>query len=540
MDIITGYLLMNWKPSYFPSNKDIENKILNLIPLWQSDLNLLRSARVEALTERPKILSFVANNIFIKIIELERLNSKYEKCAFSSLREYEPFIKYLMLNEPIVLAAESTKLTKSGQMISPSISSAIELSAEPEFDFLKLTLSQATFKKRIINVLDNYRSARTKLRQMVERTDDLIFGIAKQSVNTKVMNDLLVINSELSSLRKQASKRSKYLSLTFSGLSMLPVPFVSQLLNLLGMGSGKISEIIESGALANRGLSPNGLSAYYYFLESNINFSKLERFPEVEKENKKLDSNFFEDPFWRAWNAHNKAAPADARSARDGWAATLAYKGTLLPNKNLSQQLRARIAIFLPISRWLGEGAEMSEKDSKSSNNRLPSNAGALSSSGSNAAAGSAFFGGMSLGAAAGGFIGGTLLGPLGAIGGAKFGSTIGTGLGLAFSGVIDLFFDNVYVKNDYTEDIVVALHYMTNDTWKSHYWVLIGAGQKELVASLRLESKYIYVHAHAANGTNWGRDNVFQELDGHRYQFSQYDTDTSRGDFTITLRVRR
>jgi hypothetical protein len=88
--------------------------------------------------------------------------------------------------------------------------------------------------------------------------------------------------------------------LTFSGLSMLPVPFVSQLLNLLGMGSGKISEIIESGALANRGLSPNGLSAYYYFLESNINFSKLERFPEVEKENKKLGSNFFEDPFWRA------------------------------------------------------------------------------------------------------------------------------------------------------------------------------------------------------------------------------------------------
>lgn len=65
------------KTELLPKQQRYRKEILNLIPLWQSDLNLLRSARVEALTERPKILSFVAKNIFIKIIELERLNSKY-------------------------------------------------------------------------------------------------------------------------------------------------------------------------------------------------------------------------------------------------------------------------------------------------------------------------------------------------------------------------------------------------------------------------------------------------------------------------------
>lgn len=81
---------------------------------------------------------------------------------------------------------------------------------------------------------------------------------------------------------------------------MLPIPIISQLFNLLSLGSDKIAEFIESSVWANKGFTPNGLSSYFAFLESNIDFSKLEKFPIVEIENNKLNSDFFNDSFWRA------------------------------------------------------------------------------------------------------------------------------------------------------------------------------------------------------------------------------------------------
>jgi len=287
------------KIKLLPKQQKYRNEILSLLPLWKSDLKLLETLGSNALISRPKILSQGAKNIFIKILELEELNKRYTKCAFSSLREYEPFVKYLALKKPLILAPETSKLTNSSQMINSLKSKSIELAADPDYEFLKLTLSQKTFKKLIRNTITNYKSSRDKLRQMVERTDELLYGLAEQVIDPKVSQDLLVINSELLNIKKQTEKRSKYLSLTFSGLSMLPIPFLSQVLNLLGMGSKKISEYVESGYLANKGFTPNGLSAYYSFLEGNLNLTKLKGFPEVEEANGKLDPTFDQDMFWR-------------------------------------------------------------------------------------------------------------------------------------------------------------------------------------------------------------------------------------------------
>ncbi|HEX9655040.1 MAG TPA: hypothetical protein VGA99_15140, partial [bacterium] len=136
--------------------------------------------------------------------------------------------------------------------------------------------------------------------ETIQRTDDVVFGLSESRLSHKVTQDFLTINKELKELSDQTRRRSEYLSLAFSGLSMLPIPFLSQFFNILGMGSKKISEFIESRDLSSIGFKPNGLSAYIGFLETTIRTDASPKFPDIKSVNEKLDSEYFNDPFWRS------------------------------------------------------------------------------------------------------------------------------------------------------------------------------------------------------------------------------------------------
>ena len=77
-----------------PKGQQYSKLISDLVPVWESDLAQLKTDRSLALIDQPKIVEYVAKNIFIKVIELEELNRIYHKCAFSSLSGHSKIISH--------------------------------------------------------------------------------------------------------------------------------------------------------------------------------------------------------------------------------------------------------------------------------------------------------------------------------------------------------------------------------------------------------------------------------------------------------------
>ena len=99
-------------------------------------------------------------------------------------------------------------------------------------------------------------------------------------------------------LSQNSKTRSEYLSYSFFGLSLIPIPELSILFGALGLGSSKLGEHIESSQYYLKGLSTKGLSAYYSFLESMVDVSKLEKFPDIQNDNNNIIAP--DKPFWRS------------------------------------------------------------------------------------------------------------------------------------------------------------------------------------------------------------------------------------------------
>jgi len=285
------------KIALVPGDQQYSKEILKSMPKWNEDLMLLQTKKEEAFTIRPEISKYTVSNIIKKVITIRFLNDTYHECPLTALKEYEPFLKYIELDLNAPLLTERTAFTYQNKIPSKFLNGSVHLPVEPEYNFMRFKLSKLKFSELIKNTFSNYKNARIKVNDLLNRSEEVAFNLSEGKIVQKVTNDFININNELLNSHKTIRKRSNYLSYCFFGLSLIPFPPIAALFGYLGVKSKKISEFIDSAQLYLKGITPEGLSTYYSFNESLMDVTKLAKFPEIQSENSQY--KFDAENFWR-------------------------------------------------------------------------------------------------------------------------------------------------------------------------------------------------------------------------------------------------
>ena len=279
-----------------PNDQDYHKDISQSMPTWLNDMELLKKEGLKAFKIKPEIKEYTLKNIIKKVHQLKILNETYNECPLTALKEYEPFLKYINsdINSPII--TERTAFTYKNKIPS-KLDGSVHLPIEPEYDFMRFNLSKIKFQNILKTLTDNYKVARKKLKELQKHSEEISFGLSQGKFNYKVTGDFININRDLLDNHRKVRKHSKYLSYCFFGLSLIPIPPVAALFGFWGLKSTKIAEFFESARFYFKGITPKGLSTYYSFNESLMDISKLEKFPDVQKNNN--DFLYDKEKFWR-------------------------------------------------------------------------------------------------------------------------------------------------------------------------------------------------------------------------------------------------
>ncbi len=280
-----------------PEDQEYHSDILKNMPLWKEDLDVLKKKGNEAFYIKEEIIKYATTNIIEKVLTLKHLNKAYGSCPLTALKEYEPFLKYVELELDAPLITDRTSFTYQNRMPSKFNNGSVHLPIEPEYDFMRFNLSKVKFKNVYKGVFNNYKKYRTRVKDLMKYSEEVAFNLSDGKIDKKVTNDFISINHDLLKSHRQIRKNSKYLAYCFFGLSLIPIPAVAALFSFLGLKSEKISEYVDSAKMHLKGISPDGLSAYYAFNESLMDISKLDKFPGVQKENSKF--KYGKEKFWR-------------------------------------------------------------------------------------------------------------------------------------------------------------------------------------------------------------------------------------------------
>lgn len=95
---------------------------------------------------------------------------------------------------------------------------------------------------------------------------------------------------------------------------------------------------------------------------------------------------------------------------------------------------------------------------------------------------------------------------------------------------------DNIYVRNNCSTNIFVAVHFLFEGEWKTKAWFEISPGETARILSLRLDSRYVYFHAHTHAGEIWGKGDYRKQIDGITREFYKADVGAIRGKFTFNF----
>lgn len=92
---------------------------------------------------------------------------------------------------------------------------------------------------------------------------------------------------------------------------------------------------------------------------------------------------------------------------------------------------------------------------------------------------------------------------------------------------------DKICIKNDYSKPIYVAIHFMFDKNWITKAWFKFDPGETANILSLRLDSRFVYLHAHCYDGSRWGKGDYNEKIEGVIREFTQVDVGLIRRKFT-------
>lgn len=279
-----------------PNDQEYHKSIIEAMPLWEKDLELLKNEGYNAFNKSKGIKEYTLKNIIKKVLQMKEINESFKECPLTALREYEPFLKFIKseFNAPII--TEKTLYTYNNKIPS-KLNGSVHLPIEPNYEFMRFKLSKLKFQDILKSLINNYKKSREKVKTLQKISEEITYGLSIGKFNQKVTQDFLNINTELLNNQRKVQTHSKYLSYSFFGLSLIPNPLTAGLFGFLGLNAKKIAEFFETARFSFKGITPNGLSAYYSFNESLMDISKLNKFPDIQKENSTIISS--KQKFWR-------------------------------------------------------------------------------------------------------------------------------------------------------------------------------------------------------------------------------------------------
>jgi hypothetical protein len=94
---------------------------------------------------------------------------------------------------------------------------------------------------------------------------------------------------------------------------------------------------------------------------------------------------------------------------------------------------------------------------------------------------------------------------------------------------------NKIYIKNDSSKTIYVAIRFAFDKKWITKAWFKFAPGEKALILSLYLDYRIIYLHAHSLDGSEWGKGDYKEKIDGRKCKFTEVDIGLIRGKYTYT-----
>lgn len=90
---------------------------------------------------------------------------------------------------------------------------------------------------------------------------------------------------------------------------------------------------------------------------------------------------------------------------------------------------------------------------------------------------------------------------------------------------MIDKIPNNVFIKNEHSKNIYVAVHAKFDYEWSTKHWYEVPPGQTSLIISGKLQSRYVYFHASTRKDKRmWGKGDYEEVIDGKLRKFDKFD----------------
>jgi len=249
------------------------------LPLWEADLNLLLSRGVESFREQPKIIEQTARSILHRVACLRNLNSGSQGSAFASLRQFQPFIKYLEL--PPDFPRESRVAAFGRWGADPSGGRTLDLPVEPDLGFLSHRLGRAEFWERLSGLRAGFAEARSLVGALAEAASGVLEGLAAGRLEEAALERCARLEREAREAAAVVRTGSRYLGQAFHGVCLVPTLVLAAAL----------------GGVPPRA-APGIKMGFYFIQESLLDLSKVKAPPRVGVWRKSGGARRY--TFWRA------------------------------------------------------------------------------------------------------------------------------------------------------------------------------------------------------------------------------------------------
>jgi hypothetical protein len=277
-----------------PVDDDYAESVNLHMPVWADDLDMLMSLGKKALIDRPEIVEQTARSILIRVASLREIGRSHSGLALASLKEFQPFLKYIDCAPDRPLPAGVPEAAEMGYLPPEHAAGWRDLPVDPDLAFLSFDLSKRALWERLSSIRQRCEGHRAVLNALLMRVDEMRYASAEGVLDARVAGEYARLAGELDDLEFTARQSSPYLRGAFYGLTLVPTPALSRLLGAAASpGRGRPAADEAACELASLGGAP----AWSAIQESLLDLSRVGKLPKARPRRRKLPHR--PPAFWR-------------------------------------------------------------------------------------------------------------------------------------------------------------------------------------------------------------------------------------------------
>ena len=277
-----------------PIDDDYAESVEQHMPIWADDLALLVDLGKKALSEKPEIAEQTARSILIRVGSLREICRSHSGLALASLKEFQPFLKYVDCGPGEALSAGVPEAAEMGYLPPGHGAGWRDLPVDPDLTFLSFDLTKRALWERLSAIRERCGPSRAVLNSFLVRVDELRYAWAEGRWDPRAAAECTRLAGALDDLESAARQRSSYLRAAFYGITLVPTPQLSVLLEAAALNP---EHEPAAGRAARDQAAPGYIPAWCAIQESLLDTARIGKLPKARPRRRKVPSKLF--PFWR-------------------------------------------------------------------------------------------------------------------------------------------------------------------------------------------------------------------------------------------------